>query len=71
MRKPRTFTAEFKREVVEELFSGTTGPAQLFRRYNLSSGILYNWKRQCARGKLNNEPAQEEALLDRINKLER
>jgi len=27
MREPRTFTAEFKRQVVEELLSGTIGPA--------------------------------------------
>jgi len=46
MRKPRTFTSQFKREVVEELVSGTTGPAQLARRYNLSSGLLYHWKKQ-------------------------
>ena len=70
MRKPRTFTAEFKRQVVEEVLSGTTGPAQLCRRYNLSSGLVYHWKKQYARGKLNNEPVQGEALLDRINKLE-
>ena len=70
MRKPRIFTAEFKRQVVEELLSGTTGPAQLCRRYNLSSGLLYHWKKQYARGKLNNKPSQEEALLDRISKLE-
>jgi len=70
MRKPRTFTAEFKRQVVEEMLSGTTGPAQLCRRYNLSSGLVYHWRKQYARGKLNNEPTQEEALLDRINKLE-
>jgi len=70
MRKPRTFTAEFKRQVVEEMLSGTTGPAQLCRRHNLSSGLVYHWRKQYARGKLNNEPTQEEALLDRINKLE-
>ena len=70
MRKTRTFTAQFKREVVEELLSRTTGPAQLCRRHNLSSGLLHNWKRQYARGELNNEPTQEQALLDRINKME-
>jgi len=70
MRKPRTFTAEFKREIVEELLSGATGPAQLSRRYNLSSGLLYHWKRQYARGKFDNEPAREAAMLDRISKLE-
>ena len=70
MRKPRAFTAEFKRQVVEEMLSGITGPAQICRRHNLSSGPLYHWKKQYARGKLNNEPTQEETLLDRINKLE-
>jgi len=47
------------------------GRLELPRRYNLSSGLVYHWKKQYARGKLNNEPTQEEALLDRINKLER
>jgi len=70
MRKPRTFTAEFKRQVVEELLSGTIGPAQICRRHNLSSGLVYHWKKQYARGKLNNEPTQEASMLDRINKLE-
>jgi len=70
MRKPRTFTSQFKREVVEELVSGTTGPAQLTRRYNLSSGLLYHWKKEYARGKLNNEPTEEAALRDRMSQLE-
>ena len=70
MRKPRTFTAEFKRQVVEELLSGTIGPAQICRRHSLSSGLVYHWKKQYARGKLNNEPTQEASMLDRINKLE-
>jgi len=70
MRRIRTFTAEFKRQVVEELLSGTTGSAQLCRRYNLSRGLLHHWKKQYARGKFNNEPTQEAAMLDRINKLE-
>ena len=56
--------------MVEELLSGITRPAQLSRRYNLSRGLVYHWKNQYAKGKLNNEPDQEEALIDRINKLE-
>ena len=70
MGKLRRFTAEFKRGVVEELLSGTAKPAQIARRYNLSRGLVYHWKKQYARGKLNNEPIQEEALFDRISKLE-
>jgi len=71
MRSQRNFSLEFKRQVVEELLSGESRPAQLCRRYNISSSILYHWKRQYSRGKFNNEPTEEGALRDRIEKLER
>jgi len=71
MRNQRSFSLEFKRQVVEELLSGESRPAQLCRRYNISSSVLYQWKRQYSRGKFNNEPTQEAALRDRIEKLER
>jgi transposase len=50
--KYRKFTPEFKRSIVEQLLSETAGPAELCRRYNLSSGQLYTWKKQYANGKL-------------------
>ena len=71
MRNQRSFRLEFKRQVVEELLSGESQPAQLCRRYNISSSVLYHWKKQYRRGKLNNEPTEEAALKDRIEKLER
>jgi transposase len=71
MRKQRTFTAEFKREVVEELLSGTTRPAQICRRYSISSGLLYHWRKQYSGGRFGNEPIQEAAMQDRIERLER
>jgi transposase-like protein len=71
MRNQRTFSQEFKRQVVEELFSGESHPAQLCRRHNISSSLLYHWKRQYSRGRYNNEPTAEAALKDRIEKLER
>ncbi len=71
MRNQRTFSQEFKRRVVEELLSGESRPAQLGRRHNISSSLLYHWKRQYGRGKFNNEPTAEAALKDRIEKLER
>ena len=70
MGKLRTFTLQFKRQIIEELLSGTSTPAQLVRRHDLSRGILYHWKKQYAKGKLNNEPTKKAALLDRISKLE-
>jgi len=71
MRNQRSFSLEFKRGVVEELLSGESSPAQLCRRHNISSSLLYHWKRQYSRGKFDNEPTEEAALKDRIEKLER
>jgi transposase-like protein len=71
MKNQRTFNQEFKRQVVEELLSGESHPAQLCRRHNISSSLLYHWKKQYSRGKYNNEPTAEAALKDRIEKLER
>ncbi len=71
MRDQRSFSLEFKRRVVEELMSGESRPAQLCRRHNITSSVLYHWKKQYSRGKFNNEPSEEGALKDRIEKLER
>ncbi len=71
MRTQRSFSLEFKCQVVEELLSGESRSAQLCRRHNISSSLLYHWKRQYSRGKFNNEPTEEAALKDRIEKLER
>ena len=71
MRNQRGFSLEFKRQVVEELLSGESRPAQLCRRYNITSSVLYHWKKQYVRGRFNNEPTEEGALKDRIEKLER
>jgi len=71
MRNQRSFSLEFKRQIVEELMSGESRPAQLYRRYNINSSVLYHWKKQHSRGKLNNRPTEEGAPRDRIEKLER
>ena len=71
MKRQRSFSLEFKRRVVEELVSGQSRPAQVCRRYDISSSLLYHWKRRYARGKFNNEPTEEAALRDRVEKLER
>jgi len=71
MRNQRNFSLEFERQVVEELLSGESRPAQLCRRYNITSSVLYHWKKQYSWGKFNNEPTEEGALQDRIERLER
>ncbi len=71
MRNQRNFSIEFKRQVIQELLSGESRPAQLCRRYSISSSLLYYWRRQYSRGKFNNEPTEEAALKDMVEKLER
>jgi len=70
MKQRRKFSVELKRQVVEELLSGMSTPAQLMRRHDISSGLLYHWKEQYARGRFGNEPSKEAALEDRVRQLE-
>ena len=69
--KRRRFTPEFKRSIIEQLLSEAAGPAEICRRYNLSSGQLYTWKKQYADGNLDPEPSREAELEARIGELER
>jgi transposase len=71
MKNRRSFSIEFKRQIVEELLSGESGPAQICRRHTIQPSLLYHWKRQYSRGKFNNEPTEEAALKDRNEQLER
>ena len=70
MKHRRHFASELKRQIVEELLSGVSTPAQLIRRHEISSGLLYHWKEQYAKGRFNNEPTKEAALEDRVRQLE-
>ena len=70
MKPKRTFTGEFKRQVVEELLAGINTPAQITRKHNISGGLIYHWKKQYAKGKFNNEPIHEVALKERVKELE-
>ncbi len=58
MKHCRAFAVELKRQPVEELLSGMSTPAQLIRRHEKSSGLLYHWKEQYAKGRFNNEPSK-------------
>jgi len=40
MRNQRSFSPEFKRQAVEELLTGESQPAYLFRRYNISASYF-------------------------------
>ena len=69
--KRRKFSNEFKRQVVEEYLSGVSTAAQLMRRHDISSGLLYHWKDQYAKGRFDdNPPTPEAALEERVRQLE-
>lgn len=70
MKMQRKFRPEFKRQVIEELLSGISTPAQVSRRYEISSGLLYHWKKQYAKGGFETPPDQTAALEERVRKLE-
>jgi transposase len=70
MKHRRRFTIEFKSQVVEELLSGVSTAAQLMRRHDISSGLLYHWKDQYAKGRFDNPPTPEAALEERVRQLE-
>ncbi len=70
MRKQRSFTRGFKRQVIEELLSGVSTPAQICRRHEISSGLLYYWKKQYGQADLGSHGKREAALEERIRQLE-
>ena len=70
MKTQRRFRPEFKRQVIEELLSGISSPAQIIRRYQISSGLLYHWKKQYAKGAFENPPDRTAALEERVRQLE-
>ena len=52
MRTKKTYSAVFKRQVVEELLSGSATMGQLSRRYEVSTGLIGYWRNRYAEGKL-------------------
>lgn len=44
MKKPRTFTADFKAKVVLEELTGAKSAAEVCRHYQVTSSVFYRWK---------------------------
>jgi transposase len=71
MRAKRTYSAAFKRQVIEELMSGSATMGQLSRRYEISSGLIGHWKNRYMEGKLvEGKSANVKALEAKIRDLE-
>lgn len=69
--RKKTYSEEFKRNLVGEALSGSASVADVAERYGVSSGLLYRWIRQFEGTQ---EPASEDdtrALKARVAELER
>ena len=75
MPRGRTFTREFKLEVVRQIEHGERRPAQVCREHGLADAVLWRWRREyAARGEAAfapPAPGSPEALERRIAELER
>lgn len=61
----------FKRQVVEELLSGTATMGQLSRRHDISTGLIGYWRNRYAEGKhVEGKSANVKALEAKIKDLE-
>ncbi len=70
MAERRRFTANFKRQVVEELLSESSTLAQLSRRYDISSGLIRHWTKRYEQGGLVEGPSlPEKELRDGVRNL--
>ncbi len=58
MRTRRTFTKDFKREVVEAVASGQVRQLEMSRKYGISPVVISRWKKEYLEGKFfeNNDP---------------
>jgi putative transposase len=75
MSRGRTFSREFKLELMHQLASGARRPAQVCREHGLANSVLARWRAEYAeRGETAfapREPDGEDALHRRIAELER
>lgn len=71
MRTKRTFSKEFKRQVIEEVLSGEISTAAACRKYTIAYPLVQRWKKDYSLGRLDNEPTTPAGYEERIARLER
>jgi transposase len=72
VRARRTFTKEFKREVVELVVSGKASQLEISRKYGISPVVISRWNSQYHQGKFfENTNPDTTRLKIRVRELER
>jgi len=65
MRLRRSFSNEFKRQVVESIVSGSATQAEIAREYKISPVLITRWKKDYKAGKFfENVDSQDMAKLE-------
>jgi len=54
--RQRQWTAAEKLEIVQQSFAGSITVTAVARRYQVSKGSIYSWRKQASAGKLSAEP---------------
>jgi transposase-like protein len=72
MRVRRTFTNEFKREVVELVASGKASQLEISRKYSISPVVISRWKSEYHQGKFFENASPDTTRLEiKLRELER
>ena len=75
MARGRSYSREFKLEVVRQVTNGEKRPAQVCREHGIAQGLLLHWRKQVeARGDAAftaTQPSELDRLRQRITELER
>ncbi len=75
MARGRTYTREFKLDLVRQVTTGQKRPAQVCREHNLAESVLLRWRKEYeARGEAaftEKQLSKDESLEQKIAELER
>lgn len=68
--KHRTFTQEFKKELVEQAIYRSINVGQLSRQHNIARPVIYRWIREYQQGQLSKTSSRRESTKAQIEDLE-
>ena len=67
-KKKRSFSVEFKKQVVREVETGACSINEAARRYELSPSLIQNWRNKAREGGLTERPSSREKALEKENR---
>ena len=68
--KHRTFTTDFKKQLIEQILYRSIPVGQISREHNIARQVLYRWVRDYQRGELKAAPGRPSSQKARIEDLE-